>query len=225
MKAMVLAAGLGKRLRPLTLETPKPLISVGGRPLVEYQLEKLCQAGVEEVVVNLHHLGEQIEKTLGDGSRLGLNIQYSRETELLETGGGILRALPLLGDEPFLCISGDTYSEFDLSLLPENLPEDSLGLMVMTDNPPHHPSGDFQITDDGVLKLASSDDSQTFTYTGVAIFSPELVQGESEDSFPLRQVFDKAIAAGRMHGICFTGYWCDVGTMDRLEELRAHVQS
>lgn len=222
MKAMVLAAGLGSRLRPLTLETPKPLIEAGGRPLVEFQLEKLRDAGIEEVVINLHHLGEKIEQTLGNGSRFGLRITYSIESELLETGGGIRNALPLLGEEPFLCISGDTYSEFDLNLLPETLPDDCQGLMVMTHNPSHHEAGDFRLLDDGTLRLAEPGDA-TVTYTGIAMFSPRLVSDQAEAAFPLRQVFDSAIAAGTMRGLFFDGYWCDVGTIERLDELRHHL--
>jgi len=222
LKAMVLAAGLGKRLRPLTLETPKPLLEAGGRPLVEFQLKKLSDAGIKDVVINLYHLGEKIEQTLGDGSRFGLRITYSIEQELLETGGGIRNALSLLDDEPFVCISGDTYSEFDLGLLPESLPDGCDGLMVMTRNPSHHEAGDFRLSNDGILSLAGPGD-ETVTYTGIAIFSPGLVRDETETAFPLRQVFDKAIAAGRMRGLFFDGYWCDVGTTERLDELRHHL--
>lgn len=225
MKAMVLAAGRGTRLRPLTLETPKPLLEAGQKTLIEYQLEKLKKAGITEVVINLHHLGDKIEEQLSDGSEFGLKIIYSREDELLETGGGILHALPILGEEPFVCVSGDTYSEFDFRLLPASLPTGSLGVMVMTRNPPHHPKGDFHIGEDGVLELADHQTNQpTVTYAGVAVFSPELVQGEKEKAFALRQVFDKAIEAGSMRGIYFDGYWCDVGTVERLEELRSYLQ-
>ncbi len=229
MKAMVLAAGFGTRLRPLTLETPKPLLQAGGRPLVEYQLDKLRDAGVKEVVVNVHHLGKKIEQTLGDGSRFGLRISYSRESELLETGGGIVKALPLLaeqGDEPFLCISGDTYSEFDFGALPDSLPDGCLGVMVMTDNPLHHSSGDFRLTEKGLLALADSEDgSAALTYTGIAMLSPGLFTGEQERAFPLRRVFDKHIAAGMIRGIHFEGYWCDVGTIERLDELRNRLEA
>lgn len=225
MKAMVLAAGLGTRLRPLTLETPKPLLEAGGKTLIEYQLEKLHRVGVTEVVINLHHLGEKIENRIKDGSRFGLSVTYSRETELLETGGGILHALPLLGEEPFICISGDTYSDFDFQLLPDKLPSDCLGVMLMTRNPPHHNAGDFCLGAEGVLELARGQSGrETVTYAGVAIFSPELVSREQSQAFPLRQVFDKAINAGLMRGLFFDGYWCDVGTVERYEELRTHLE-
>ena len=224
MKAMVLAAGLGTRLQPLTLEVPKPLLEAGGRSLIEYQLDRLATAGVTEVVINLHHLGDRIERVLGNGTRFGLNITYSKEAELLETGGGIVKALPLLGNAPFLCISGDTYSGFDLRRLPESLPPGSLGLMVMADNPVHHPAGDFLLAEDGGLHLQdASATGRVLTYTGTAIFSPELVRGEPEQPFALRGVLDRAIAAGRMYGLHYDGYWCDVGTSERLEELRLHL--
>ena len=132
MKAMLLAAGLGKRLRPITDTTPKPLLEVRGKSLIEHHLERLQIAGIQDVVINLHHLGDQIKTRLGDGRQFGVNIRYSFETELLETGGGIKKALPLLGDSPFLVISADTYLDFDLGRLPKALPTGMLGLLVMT---------------------------------------------------------------------------------------------
>ena len=152
MKAMVLAAGRGERLRPLTRTLPKPLLQVAGKTLIEHQLDRLKAAGISEVVINLHHLGEQIEALLGDGGEMGLAITYSVEEELLETGGGIKQALPLLGDEPFLVVSADTYHDIDYAGIPSALDSGMLGLLVMTANPAHHPGGDFSIDKAGVLR-------------------------------------------------------------------------
>ena len=224
MKAMVLAAGLGTRLRPLTLRVPKPLLEAGGRPLIEYQLDKLAAAGVTEVIINLHHLGDRIESALGNGARFGLRITYSKEPEPLETGGGIVRALPLLGTAPFVCISGDTWSRFDLRQLPASLPPGCPGLMVMADNPTHHPGGDFLLAEDGSLHLKDSGaQGRALTYMGTGVFSPELVREAPPQPFALRRVFDRAIAAGNMYGLHYDGYWCDVGTIERLEELRRYL--
>jgi len=221
VKAMLLAAGLGKRLRPITDRIPKPLLKAGDRTLIEHQLENLRKAGVLEVVINLHHLGDQIVDKLGDGSACGVSIDYSRETELLETGGGIKQALPMLGDEPFLVVSADTYIEYDFSRLPPTLPDDCLGCLLMTDNPAHHPEGDFAIGDDGVLLS----EGNCYTYTGIGVLAPDLVRDESLTAFKLRKVWDEAIADGRMTGIRHQGFWCDVGTEERYLELQKHLST
>jgi MurNAc alpha-1-phosphate uridylyltransferase len=220
MKAMLLAAGLGKRLRPLTEATPKPLLQVGARSLIEYQIENLVRAGITDIVINLHHLGHQIQALLGDGRAHGVQIEYSIEPELLETGGGIRKALPLLGEDPFVVVSADTYIEFDFGKLPRALPAGCLGCLLMTQNPAHHPDGDFAIDAAGVL-LAEGD---CLTYTGTAVLSPDLVSGEPDGPFALRKVFDAAIAAGRMRGLRHDGYWCDVGTLERLEAVQAYIE-
>ncbi len=216
MKAMVLAAGLGKRLRPITNTTPKPLLEVGGKSLIEHHLERLRVAGIRDVVINLHHLGDQIQSRLGDGARLGVNISYSFETELLETGGGIKKALPMLGDSPFLVISADTYLDFDLGRLPKKLPSGMLGLLVMTNNPPHHPEGDYSPDEHSVLQL----DGDKLTYTGTGMLHPDLVRDVPDSVFMLREVFDEAVSAGKFLGIEDDGVWCDVGTENRLSQLR-----
>lgn len=216
MKAMLLAAGLGKRLRPITDTIPKPLLNVGGKSLIEHQLERLREAGIQDVVINLHHLGDQIRSKLGDGSRLGVNIRYSIESELLETGGGIKKALPMLGDSPFLVTSADTYLDFDLGLLPNELPAGMLGLLVMTHNPEHHPDGDYALDENSLLQL----EGDKLTYTGVGMLHPDLVRDVPDSVFMLRKVFDEAVRGGKFRGIKHDGYWCDVGTEARLGQLR-----
>lgn len=217
---MVLAAGLGTRLLPLTETTPKPLLSAGGRTLIEYQLERLIANGIEDVVINVHHLGEQIEafvSSLVESGQLPLNVHFSREDEVLETGGGIRRALPMLGDEPFLVVSADTYielSSFETLMAP--LPEGMLGRLLMTSNPAHHPDGDFSIDAGGVLGATGA----CLTYTGFSLLSPALVRDEPLDVFALRPVFDRAIAAGRLLGQFHEGFWWDVGTVERLQALQ-----
>ena len=216
MKAMLLAAGLGKRLRPITDTTPKPMLEVGGKPLIEHHLERLRAGGIQDVVINLHHLGDQIHSRLGDGAQLGINISYSIETELLETGGGIKKALPMLGDSPFLVASADTYLDFDLGRLPKELPAGMLGLLVMTNNPPHHPEGDYSPGDNSILRL----DGDLLTYTGTGMLHPDLVRDVPDSVFMLRKVFDDAVRVGKLLGIEHDGYWCDVGTESRLRQLR-----
>lgn len=215
MKAMVLAAGLGRRLLPITLSTPKPLLEVGGKTLLEYQLDRICQCGITDVVINLHHLGEQIRNAVDRWSP-PMNIVFSEEERALETGGGIRRALDLLGDDPFLVVSADVYMEGDISALLEPLPDNSVGRLLMTGNPAHHPEGDFSIAAGGVL----SHDPPRLTYTGVSLLSPQLVSDEVDKVFPLRRVFDRAVDSGLMLGLEHRGFWWDVGTESRLEMLR-----
>ena len=216
MKAMLLAAGLGKRLRPITDPTPKPLLEVRGKSLIEHHLERLQIAGIQDVVINLHHLGDQIKARLGDGRQFGVNIRYSFETELLETGGGIKKALPLLGDSPFLVISADTYLDFDLGRLPKALPTGMLGLLVMTDNPAHHPEGDYSPDENSILRAGGD----KLTYTGTGMLHPDLVRDVPGAMFTLRKVFDEAVKGGRFLGVEHDGVWCDVGTASRLRQLR-----
>lgn len=223
MKAMLLAAGLGKRLRPITEHTPKPLLQAGERTLIEHHIANLVALGVTDLVVNLHHLGEKIESTLGDGSAYGARIKYSYEKDILETGGGIKNALPLLSDElsdePFLIISADTYFSIDQQLLDHELAARSLGCLLMVENPPHHGTGDYAIGDHGILHLGPD----TMTYAGAGLIKPDLVNSVSEDVFPLRDVFVSAIHAGQLEGAIHRGYWCDVGTRQRYDELLHHI--
>jgi MurNAc alpha-1-phosphate uridylyltransferase len=214
MKAMILAAGKGERLRPLTLHTPKPLVRAGGVPLIEYHLRALKAAGFTDVVINHAWLGQQIEDYLGDGQRLGLNIAYSPEGEPLETGGGIFRALPLLGDEPFLVVNGDIWTDCDFA--PLKAPIKGLAHLVLVDNPLHHPTGDFALVGGAVQDDASL---PRLTYSGMAVLHPQLFAGCSAGAFKLAPLLRDAMGKGQVTGEHFTGRWVDVGTHERLAEV------
>jgi MurNAc alpha-1-phosphate uridylyltransferase len=214
MKAMILAAGKGERLRPLTLHTPKPLVRAGGVPLIEYHLRALKRAGFTDVVINHAWLGQQIEDYLGDGLRLGLNIAYSPEGEPLETGGGIFRALPLLGDEPFLVVNGDIWTDCDFA--PLKAPIKGLAHLVLVDNPLHHPTGDFALVGGEVRDEASL---SRLTYSGIAVLHPQLFAGCSAGAFKLAPLLRDAMGKGQVTGEHFTGRWVDVGTHERLAEV------
>lgn len=215
MKAMILAAGKGERMRPLTLHTPKPLVRAAGTPLIEFHLRALAEAGYRELVINHAWLGQQIEDHLGDGARFGLSIRYSAEGEPLETGGGIFRALPLLGDEPFLVVNGDVWTDFDFSRLRQ--PLDGLAHLVLVDNPAHHPGGDFRLVDGRVSD--AKDGEPSFTYSGIAVLHPRLFEGCQAGAFKLAPLLRRAMAAGEVSGEHHSGRWVDVGTHERLAEV------
>ena len=215
MKAMILAAGKGERMRPLTLHTPKPLVRAGGVPLIEYHLNALRNAGFDEVIINHAWLGQQIEDHLGNGERFGLSIRYSPEGEPLETGGGISRALPLLGDQPFAVINGDIWTDFDFARL--RMPTSALAHLVLIDNPEHHPTGDFGLAD-GQVQNADSD-APRLTYSGIAVLDPRLFDGSPSGAFKLAPLLRDAMSKGRVTGEHFTGRWVDVGTHERLAEV------
>lgn len=215
MKAMILAAGKGERMRPLTLHTPKPLLKVGGMPLIEHQLRALVSAGVHELVINHAWLGEQIEAYLKDGEGFGAHIQYSAEGEPLETGGGIYKALPLLGGEPFAIVNGDVWCDYDYTSL--HLPEGALAHLVMVDNPPHHVTGDFALNDGRLADLPAQ--GRALTYSGIAVLSPELFAGCGGGTLKLAPLLRRAMAAGQVTGEHFKGTWVDVGTVERLAEV------
>lgn len=217
MKAMILAAGKGERLRPLTLHTPKPLVRVAGVPLIEYHLRALAAAGFTEVVINHAWLGQQIEDYLGDGSRFGLSIAYSAEAEPLETGGGIFQALPLLGDQPFALINGDIFTDYPLAEL--RRPLTGLAHLVLVANPSHHAGGDFCLRDGQVSDAQAAPDS--LTYSGMAVLSPALFADCQAGAFKLAPLLRAAMAAGQVSGESFAGCWVDVGTHERL----AYVES
>ena len=212
MKAMILAAGKGERMRPLTLTRPKPLIEVNGRPLIEHHIQALAAAGITELVINHAWLGDQLEAVLGDGSRLGVSIRFSAEGEPLETGGGIFRALPLLGSEPFMLINGDIRTDVDFAALA--LPAGCLAHLVLVDNPVHHPSGDFGLVD-GRITLEAS---EKLTYSGIAVLHPQLFSDCTAGAFKLVDVLRPAIVAGQVSGQRLAGRWVDVGTLERLAE-------
>lgn len=215
MRAMILAAGKGERMRPLTLNTPKPLIPVAGVPLIEYHLRALVEAGVREVVINHAWLGDKIEAYLGNGERFGVKITYSKETQPLETGGGIYKALPILGDEPFLLVNGDIFTDYDFSLLQR--PLQGLAHVVLISNPEHHLSGDFSLQEGRVL----APDAETLTYSGIAVLSPELFADCQAGAFKLAPLLRQAVAQGVVSGEHFCGRWIDVGTPERLAAAEA----
>lgn len=218
---MILAAGRGERMRPLTLETPKPLLAVGGKPLLLHHLERLAAGGVCEVVINVSWLGEQIEAFCGDGSAWGLSIRFSREPAPLETAGGIVQALPLLGDAPFLVVNGDVFMDYDVPALAARAAAlvHAGGHLLLAENPPHHPGGDFALRDGRVAEPAPGE--STLTFTGTALYHPAFFAGLAPGSRPLRPLFEAAMAAGRLSGECHGGRWVDVGTPERLAALDA----
>ena len=216
MKAMILAAGRGERMRPLTDHTPKPLLKVGGKPLIVWHLERLAKAGFKEVVINHAHLGGQIEQALGDGSQWGVHIQYSPEITALETAGGIANALPLLGAEPFLVVNGDTFTEVDFGVLTHALQANNHAHLVLVNNPPQHPNGDFAI-EAGKLKNTGE---KMLTFSGVGVYHPDLfasvMRGEPAKLAPLLR---QAIAENKATAEYYQGVWHDIGTPDRLNML------
>lgn len=212
---MILAAGRGERMRPLTDELPKPLLTVGGRALIDYHLEALARAGVGEVVINLAWLGARIRAHVGDGSAFGLSVQYSDEGErALETAGGIVNALPLLGEAPFLVVNGDIFTDFDFA--GPTLAPGRQAHLVLVDNPPWHPRGDFGLTADGGI---GETDTDGLTYAGIGLFSPALFAGCSAGVAPLAPLLRTAAADGRVSGEHHRGIWHDVGTPERLRAL------
>lgn len=227
MKAMILAAGLGQRMRPLTDKLPKPLLPVAGKPLLQYHFEALQRAGVRELVINLAYLGEKIREFAGDGSRFGLQVEYSPESEPLETGGGVLRALPLLGDAPFLLINGDVWSDFNYANLATlNLPKTQLGHLLLVPNPAFHPQGDFAVGRDGVV-LSDAADAPCFTFAGISLLRPELVAdyARAREKFPLVEALRAAIATRQLTAEVYEGAWSDVGTPERLTALEQRLHA
>ncbi len=220
MKAMILAAGKGTRLSPLTDSTPKPLLELGGKPLIQWQIEALVRAGVDHVVINLHHLGEQISQHLGDGSNLGVDISYSWETTLLETGGGIVKALPLLGDNPFWLLNGDIWTDFDFSCLPESPPDDNAAHIVLTPTPASRESGDFT-WQAGKVTARGGD----FVYCGIAVIPPLLFRDQSATHFSLRDVLFRLIEKGQLSAQVHHGMWHDIGTPSEYEHLQTQFKT
>jgi N-acetyl-alpha-D-muramate 1-phosphate uridylyltransferase len=226
MKAFILAAGRGERMRPLTDHTPKPLLLAGGKPLIVWHLERLAAAGFREIVINHAHLGSLIEQTLGDGASWGLHIQYSPEPPgALETAGGIATALPLLGNEPFLVVNGDIYCDFDFGRFYQSTVADRKphAHLVMVTNPAHHAGGDFSLDGERVVY---ANGEQTLTYAGIGVFSPAFFAGvKSGTVMKLRPLLDAAIAAGTLTGERYAGRWVDVGTPQRLAELNQELKN
>jgi len=215
MRAMILAAGRGERMGALTADRPKPLLDVGGSTLIERHLIALAAAGVREIVINLSYRGEQIRAALGDGARFGVRISYSDEGEPpLETAGGIVRALPLLGAEPFLLVNADVVTDLDFAAWLETRPTNAL---VLVPNPPHHPRGDFGLDPEGRV----THEPPLLTYAGVAVLDPALFAGLAPGRRALKPVLDAAIARRALAGVRHGGLWIDGGTPERLEQARA----
>lgn len=218
MKAMLLAAGRGERLRPITDSLPKPLVRVRGRPLIAWHLAALARAGVCEVVINVSWLAEQLRAALGDGRDYGVTITWSDEGPVpLETGGGIFRVLSLLGPEPFLVVSSDIWTDIDFARV--KLEPDAHAHLVLIPNPPHHPRGDFGLEGDVVVNR----DSERLTYANVGVYRPEFFSGCTPGRFPLLAVLNRGIAARRVRGEVHRGEWSDVGTPERLAKLTAQL--
>ncbi len=215
MHAMILAAGRGERLRPLTDFTPKPLLEVKGKPLIAYHLERLANAGFREVVINIAHRGEMIRETLGDGSNWGLNIHYSEEPAgALDTGGGIRRALPLLGGSPFAVLNGDVFSHYPLARL--RAIKCDCAHLVLVPNPEHHPAGDFALQGGYVFNQGEP----RLTFSGISVYHPRFFDGRSEGRFSVVPMLIAAMTERRVTGEIYRGSWHDIGTIERLEALR-----
>jgi len=218
MKAMLLAAGRGERMRPLTDTTPKPLLRVGGRALIEWHMRALARAGITELVINHAHLGKQLVTALGDGHACGVDIAWSAEPEgALETGGGIFNALPLLGNAPFLVVNADIWTDFPFSGLPADI--DGLAHLVMVDNPVHHGGGDFSLA----AGRLSQSGAVMLTFSGIGVYHPALFAGCSPGAFPLAPLLRQAMDAGQVSGEHYRGNWFDIGTPERLEAVNRMV--
>lgn len=218
--AMILAAGKGERLRPLTESCPKALVKIGGKPLIVYHLEALARANIRQVVINLCYLGHQIQEALGDGQKFGLQIQYSHESTLLETAGGVLNALPLLGTSPFLVINADVYTDYPFWKL--QLPAQRLAHLVLIKNPAWH-KGDFDLTAEGLVCTHTA--QRPYTYSGIGIYHPDFFQAAPVKPTPMLPFLLDAIQQKQLSGEAYCGLWSDVGTVERLASLEKHLQN
>ncbi|MFI4937816.1 MAG: N-acetylmuramate alpha-1-phosphate uridylyltransferase MurU [Candidatus Berkiellales bacterium] len=213
MRAMILAAGRGNRLRPLTDTCPKPLIQVGGKPLIAYHIENLKKAGISKIIINVSHLAEKIQDFLGDGEKWDVAISYSFEPTMLEVGGGIFKALPLLGQDPFIIVNGDIWTDYPIAKLPQK--PKGLAHLVLVDNPPHNQNGDYGLQSDGRLIR-----SPQYTYSGISVLAPELFKGcQIGAAFRLAPVLDQAMRDQLLYGEYYSGSWTDVGSIERLQSL------
>jgi len=226
MKAMILAAGLGQRMRPLTDSLPKPMLTAGGKPLLQYHLEALAKIGVREVVINLAYLGDKIRAFVGNGDAFGLNVSYSEEPEPLETAGALLHALPLLGAEPFLLINGDVWADYPLAeLAAYKLQDDEDAHLILVPNPAFHPAGDFSPNHQG--RLENNPDLPKFTFGGISLIHPRLISTypQQRNKFPLAEVLRFGILHNRISATVYSGRWSDVGTPERLAQLDAQLHT
>jgi MurNAc alpha-1-phosphate uridylyltransferase len=229
---MILAAGFGTRMRPLTDNCPKPLLAVAGKPLIVHHIEKLVALGISDIVINHAYLGQMIEDALGDGSQWGCKIHYSAESEALETGGGIYKALPLLtknvsSDEPFLLVNGDVWLEWDNVQLPREMR--GLCHLWLVENPEHNPAGDFLLLESGAVidqnSVADTGTAQAFTFSGISLLKPALFAevAAAAGAFPLAPLLRKAMAKNLASGEVFSGHWVDVGTPERLKYVSNYI--
>jgi len=227
MKAMILAAGYGKRLQPLTNKTPKPLLPVAGKPLLQHHIENLASIGITDIVINTCWLAQQIEDYFGDGSNYEVNIIWSRESKPLETGGGIKKALPFLGEQPFLLVNGDIWTDFLFSTISDyQLSAEQMAWLLLVENPQHNRYGDFGLVDN----MVSYQSETKYTFSGVSIIRPQLIRHylknhSDQQCFPLRDVLRSAIERQAVAGSLYGGYWCDVGTPERYIEINNFVDS
>lgn len=224
MKAMILAAGLGNRMRPLTLHTPKPLLEVGGKPLIVWHIEKLKAVGVTEIVINTAWLGDKLVAALGDGSQFGVTILWSHEGEGLETAGGIINALPLLGDEPFILVNGDVWTTMNFSSLLNVQLGDQQAHLVLVENPPQHLKGDFILSNGLTYTFEQEQIGEALTYSGIAVLAPKMFSGLEQGKRPLAPLLKQAMLQKQVSAEKMQAIWVDVGTPERLEQLDQQIK-
>lgn len=224
MKAMILAAGLGNRMRPLTLYTPKPLLEVGGKPLIVWHIEKLRDIGVTEIVINSAWLADKLIGTLGDGSQFGVEIRWTREDEGLETAGGIINALPLLGTEPFILVNGDVWTTMDFTPLLEVELGENLAHLVLVDNPPQHLKGDFTFANHKAFTFDQNVEGESLTFSGVSVIDPQMFDGLEAGKRPLAPLLKQAMLDHKIAASKLMGAWVDVGTPERLTALDLEIR-
>jgi len=223
MRAMILAAGLGERMQPLTADIPKPLLEVGGKSLIVHQVERLVAGGITGVVVNHFYLGEKIQEALGNGSKFGIEILYSKEAIRLETGGGIIKSLPKLEDESFIVVNADIWADFDFSKLQALQPRERLAHLVLVENSDHNPRGDFYINENGKLHEEKKAGDKCLTFSGISVLHKKLFEGYSIQPISLVPILQEAMANNLVTGEVHDGLWFDVGTPGRLKEVNAFV--
>ncbi|QNX62143.1 N-acetylmuramate alpha-1-phosphate uridylyltransferase MurU [Acinetobacter seifertii] len=224
MKAMILAAGLGNRMRPLTLYTPKPLLEVGGKPLIVWHIEKLKKIGVTEIVINSAWLADKLISSLGDGSQFGVDIRWTREEEGLETAGGIINALPLLGTDPFILVNGDVWTTMDFEALRDVKLNADLAHLVLVDNPKQHPEGDFTLLDGRAFTFDQDVNGENLTFSGVSVIHPKLFDGLEPGKRPLAPLLKQSMQNQKVSAEKLKGAWVDVGTPERLMELDLQIR-
>lgn len=224
MKAMILAAGLGNRMRPLTLHTPKPLLEVGGKPLIVWHIEKLKTVGVTEIVINTAWLGDKLVAALGNGSQFGVTILWSHEGEGLETAGGIINALPLLGDQPFILVNGDVWTTMNFSSLLNVQLGDQQAHLVLVENPPQHLKGDFILSNGLAYTFEQEQMGEALTYSGIAVLAPKMFSGLEQGKRPLAPLLKQAMLQKQVSAEKMQAIWVDVGTPERLEQLDQQIK-